>query len=170
MKASLPPHTPLHKGRINLLNLPAYSVQIEEIDGSLYLFDDIRGKWVSLTPEEWVRQHFVHYLIDVLGYPRMAISNEMRLKDAPKAGRTDTVVFGGGGQPWILIEYKAPSLALTKDMWQQLCNYNLTYHASYLVLTNGLKHIVCKIDYTEQKHQFLLELPSYACLARELAR
>lgn len=167
MKAHLPPDYQPYKGKINLLNLPSYPAQIEDIDGKLYIFDDIRGKMVHLTPEEWVRQHFVHYLIDCLGYPRMSINSERQLMDMPRANRTDTVVFGHGGEPWVLIEYKAPSLILTKEMWQQLSNYNLVYRSPYLVLTNGLKHIVCKIDYQEKRYQFLSELPSYKQLCEE---
>lgn len=168
MKVNSVPDSHPYKDKVNLLNLPSYDARIEDVEGKLYVFDDIRGKMVHLTPEEWVRQHFVHYLMDCLGYPRMSITNEMQLIDTPRASRTDTVVFGHGGEPWVLIEYKAPSLRLTKEMWQQLSNYNLSYRSPYLVLTNGLKHIVCRINYQERKYQFLTELPSYAILCKEL--
>ncbi len=152
---------------MNLLNLPPYEVQIEVLNERECIYDSIRKKWVALTPEEWVRQHFIHFLLKHLHYPAISITNENRLPNTAKANRTDTVIFGKGGKACMLIEYKAPSLELNKKMWQQLTNYNLSYQAPYIVLTNGLQHIVCHIDHKKQTHSFLKEVPSFERLSQE---
>ncbi|MCI6154170.1 MAG: type I restriction enzyme HsdR N-terminal domain-containing protein [Bacteroidales bacterium] len=154
------------KDNANVLNLPAYRAIITEEKGKKVIFDDIRNKNVALTPEEWVRQHFVHYLRECLGYPRACFSVETKIVGKHTAQRTDTIVYGVGGIPWIVVEYKAAHLDLTSEMWQQVCRYNLTYKAAHLVLTNGRQQIVCRIDYGTGAYQFLDEVPSYASLRR----
>lgn len=158
------------KGKTNLLNLPAYPTRIEEVNGKRSIYDDVRDKWVALTPEEWVRQHFIHYLLEHLHYPKLSITNEARVLGTQRAGRTDTIVFGHGGRPWMLIEYKAPTLPLSREMWHQLSNYNMTYQAPYLVLTNGCQHLVCRIDYCSGQCSFVPKIPSYAALCEELGK
>lgn len=154
----------MYKDSADVLNLPAYEAIIEEENGKKLIYDDIRRKSVVLTPEEWVRQHFVHYLREHLGYPRASFALETRVAAAHTAQRTDTIIYGVGGVPWMVVEYKAAHLELTRDMWQQICRYNLTYRAAHLVLTNGRQHMVCQIDYQRGTYQFLDSVPSFAAL------
>lgn len=143
------------------LNLPAFDVQVERRAGRDYIYDVLRHKLVRLTPEEWIRQHFVMYLMRFFGYPEHVFANEIVLPEAIRRGRTDSVVFGHGGKPWMLIEYKAAELSLTKDMWCQLAAYNLYYKVDYLCLANGVKQMVCRIDYQSGTYTFLPEVPHY---------
>ncbi len=152
------------KDKTNNLNLPSYNVKLDCIDGKEVIYDLVREKWVTLTPEEWVRQHFTHFLIEHLGYPLLAFSTETLVKDSSRRSRTDTIIYGNEGKAWILIEYKAPTLTLNKNMWQQLLNYNFTYKAPFLVLSNGLQHIICHINYKTNSYTFLKEIPPFATL------
>ena len=152
------------KDNANVLNLPAYGAIIEEENGKKLIYDDIRRKRVALTPEEWVRQHFVHYLREHLGYPLASFALETRVAAAHTAQRTDTIIYGVGGKPWMVVEYKAAHLELNREMWQQICRYNLTYKAAHLVLTNGRQHMVCQIDYRTGEYEFLSSVPSFAAL------
>ena len=118
-------------------------------------------KHVALTPEEWVRQHFVNYLITEKHYPIEAISNEVTIKLHNTSKRCDTVIFNTMLEPFIIAEYKAPHIEITEEVFQQILRYNMSLHARYLIVSNGLKHICCQIDYTQQTYKFLKEIPTY---------
>ena len=125
------------------------------------IFDVLRRKYVSLTPEEWVRQHFVNYLSTCLGYPLSLLANEVELQVGQKRLRCDTVVYGRQAEPCMIVEYKAPHVSLTQKVFDQISVYNLLLHVDYLVVSNGLQHYCCQMDYEHQKYLFLESIPRY---------
>jgi len=146
------------------LNLPPYEIKIGENAGKQTIFDFLRRKYVTLTPEEWVRQHFVHFLIDHKGYPRQLLANEIELKCGTKRLRCDTLLYNKELQPRMIVEYKAPTIQLQQKTFDQISAYNLLLHVDYLVVSNGLQHYCCRMDYTRRCYQFLQEIPDYGNL------
>ena len=126
------------------------------------IFDSLRRRYVTLTPEEWVRQHFVHYLIEHKGYPAMMLANEVQLQVGDKQLRADTVLYNKELKPRMIIEYKAPSVPITQKVFHQIFAYNLLLRADYLVVSNGMQHYVCRINYIAQNYDFLDNIPTYA--------
>jgi type I site-specific restriction endonuclease len=114
-----------------------------------------------LTPEEWVRQHFVHFLIEHKGYPSSLLANEVSLKIGEKSLRADTVLYDRNLQPRMIIEYKAPSIPLTTHVLNQVGNYNRLLHVDYVIISNGLQHYCCKMDYASQRFVLLEDIPHY---------
>ena len=143
------------------LNLPQYEIKIGEKDGKRTIFDFLRRKYVALTPEEWVRQHFTHYLADHKGYPKGLMGNEVELQVGEKRLRCDTILYNKQGQPQMIIEYKAPTIQLQQKTFDQISAYNLLLHVDYLLVSNGLEHYCCKMDYDSQKYLFLKDIPDY---------
>lgn len=144
------------------LNLPPRELQIERnADGMIYVFDPLRKKKVVLTPEEWVRQHFVAHLIADLGYPVSLVANEVGLSLNGLSRRCDTVVWREGA-PLALVEYKAPGVAVTRKVFEQIIRYNMVFKAPYLIVSNGLQHYCCKV--IDNKVTFLKEIPRYEVL------
>jgi hypothetical protein len=129
--------------------------------GKRMIFDMLRRKYVALTPEEWVRQHFVNYLTVHLGYPASMLANEVELSIGQKRLRCDTVLYGLRAEPRMVIEYKAPSITLTQKVFDQVTAYNMLLHVDYLVVSNGLCHYCCKMDYEHQNYLFLESIPNY---------
>ncbi len=146
---------------MNQLNLPPYAAKIVTRGGKPLIFDPLRRKYVTLTPEEWVRQHFVHYLTDCLGYPASLLANEVELTVGQKRLRCDSVLYGLKAEPQMIIEYKAPTIALTQKVFDQISVYNMLLHVDYLIVSNGLCHYCCKMDYEHQNYLFLEEVPRY---------
>jgi len=143
------------------LNLPPYPFKITDQDGQLFLFDEIRKKEVVLTPEEWVRQHFVQYLIKEKKYPRSLIKLEGGLRLNGQAKRSDIVVFNNRGEKILMVECKAPSVKITQKVFDQIARYNITHHVPLLAVTNGLNHYYCKIDFDNHRFDFIAGLDSY---------
>ncbi|MBD5213260.1 MAG: type I restriction enzyme HsdR N-terminal domain-containing protein [Bacteroidales bacterium] len=143
------------------LNLPAAPLTIREVDGHRRVLDPLRKRFVALTPEEWVRQHFVYYLIAFRGYPAGLMGNEVSLQLNGTSRRCDTVVADSAGNPWMIVEYKAPEIHLDERVFAQILRYNLTLGAKYLTVSNGLTTYCCAIDATTGRATFLPELPSY---------
>jgi hypothetical protein len=143
------------------LQLPPYPFKITDDNGKLTLFDDIRKKHILLTPEEWVRQHFVQYLINQKGYPKSLIKLEGGLKLHGKARRTDIVVFNNEGERILLIECKAPSVNIDQKVFDQVARYNMVHKVGLLAVSNGLKHYYCRINFESRDYKFIEELPSY---------
>jgi len=141
------------------LNLPNFEIKSKEIAGKAYIFDILRQKYVVLTPEEWVRQHFVHYLIEHLDYPQGLMANEVELQAGEKRMRCDTVVYDRDLRPRMIIEYKKPDIPLTEKVFNQVVSYNILLHVEYLIVSNGIQHICCKIDYDKQSYEFLPDIP-----------
>ena len=143
------------------LNLPKYGIKIKNVDGNTAIFDILRRKFVRLTPEEWVRQHFVHYLIDHKGYPQALLANEIQLTIGKKKLRCDSVLYDRSLKPRMIIEYKAPTVSITQKVFDQITVYNMLLHVDYLVVSNGIKHYCCRMDYDNQKYLFLEDIPDY---------
>ena len=128
------------------------------------MFDILRRRYVALTPEEWVRQHFVHFLIDHKGYPKGLLANEVELRVGEKRLRCDTLLYDRDLQPRMIIEYKAPDIALTQRVFDQITTYNLLLHVDYLVISNGQQHHCCRMDYEKRSYEFLPDIPDYNSL------
>lgn len=143
------------------LNLPPYPFKINDNDGQLTLFDEIRKKHLIITPEEWVRQHFVQYLINQKKYPKTLIKLEGGLRLHGMAKRTDIVVFDKTGDKILMIECKAPAVNIDQKVFDQIARYNMTHKISLLAVSNGLKHYYCRIDFEKQAYKFIPELPAY---------
>lgn len=143
------------------LNLPACELRIRDEGGRAMVFDALRGKWVALTPEEWVRQNFVSYLIRCKGYPAGLIANEAELRVGDKRVRCDSVVYDNRSCPRMIIEYKAPEVALTRRVFDQIMTYNTLLRADWLVVSNGLRHACCKINYSDRSWAFVDYIPDY---------
>lgn len=151
------------------LNLPPYAIRLKQDSDKYYVFDDLRQRFVRLTPEEWVRQHFVHYLTDHLGYPRELLMNEVPLQLGSLKKRSDTVLYDRTLRAQMLIEYKAPSIRLSEAVLEQIVRYNYHFRVPYLVLSNGLEHVAYQIDYTQMSYKQLEEIPHYLALAPKQA-
>lgn len=147
-----------------LLNLPAYEAKIAVRNGKNVIFDTIRKKYVALTPEEWVRQNFVNFLIAHKGYPLSLLANEVLIKLNGTNKRCDTVLFQRDLKAKLIVEYKAPSVNITQDVFDQITRYNMVLKVDFLIVTNGLNHYCCKIDYVTQSYVFLSEIPDYSLL------
>ena len=143
------------------LNLPSFAIKIGGSRERPTIYDILRRKYVALTPEEWVRQHFVHYLTEHKGYPSSLMANEVRLQIGAKQLRADSVLYDTGLHPRMIIEYKAPNLAITQKVFDQISAYNLLLHVDYLVVSNGLDSYCCKMDYVGKKYLFLEAIPDY---------
>ena len=148
------------------LNFPAFEVRTKTDGKRTLIFDGVRKKYVSLTPEEWVRQHLIHYLITEKSYPAALTSVETPLKYARMDKRSDVIVSDRNGNPLMLAECKAPEVALTQKVFEQIAVYNLTVQATFLMITNGLQHY-CMTSATESLPAcFLDEIPEYGDLLK----
>lgn len=127
----------------------------------MLIFDKLRKKYMVLTPEEWVRQHYVSYLIEEKKYPTSLIALEKQLTINNRKKRTDILVFNTDGNPEIIVECKAPSIKITQDTFDQIARYNLKLKATFLIVTNGLEHFYCKMDFENETYIFLKEIPDY---------
>ena len=143
------------------LNLPRFEIRVERHAGRLTIFDILRRRHVALTPEEWVRQHFVHFLIEHKGYPKALMANEIQLAIGNKKLRCDSVLYDRTLRPRMIIEYKAPTVNITQKVFDQITIYNMLLHVDYLVVSNGIKHYCCRMDYANQKYLFLEDIPDY---------
>ena len=143
------------------LNLPTYECRLREQNSRQQIFDVLRRRYVALTPEEWVRQHFVHYLIEHKGYPKGLLANEVDLRVGEKHLRCDTVLYDKALHPKIIVEYKAPEIAITQKVFNQITVYNMLLHVDYLIVSNGMQHYCCQMDYEQNRYTFLSDIPSY---------
>ena len=143
------------------LNLPEYQFKIKSDTGTEYIFDDLRGKYVALTPGEWVRQNFVKFLTETLGYPKGLIGNEISLTQNGIKRRCDTLITDKYGNPLIIVEYKAPHIEITQKVFDQISRYNYVLHAKYLIVSNGIRHFCGVFDYEKRTFKFLKEIPKY---------
>jgi len=143
------------------LNLPSFTPRIVVEDSGQMIFDVFRKKYIALTPEEWVRQHFAHYLVDHLHYPRSLLKIECGLTVNGQKKRADIVVFGKDTQPFLVVECKSYDVKLGERTFQQSAWYNHTLQAPYLVITNGLHHYCCRIHHHQQRFEFQQGLPAY---------
>lgn len=145
-----------------VLNLPAVPLKIKVCaDGIRRVYDPLRQKFVALTPEEWVRQHFTAFLIQHLGYPQELMANEVSLKFNGQSRRCDTVLFSHRGfRPRVIMEYKAPGIEITQKVFDQIARYNLVMGAQLLIVSNGMRHYCCA-SAEGGTYRFLPEIPCY---------
>ena len=146
------------------LNLPAFDFRLKHEGKKTQIFDSVRKKFVTLTPEEWVRQHFIRYLISEKKVPASLIAVEMGLKYIELKKRSDIVIYNKEGNPILMVECKAPDVKITQDVFDQIARYNMALKVKYLALTNGISHYYCLIDHAASSYSFLEELPVYSSL------
>ena len=143
------------------LNFPNYSFTLKSRENKTYIFDLIRKKNLLLTPEEWVRQHCVHFLNKELGYPKSLINVEKQIKINGQVKRYDIVVYSLSGNVEILVECKAPPVKISQDTFDQIARYNMTLKSRFLMLTNGKEHYFCEMDFKNKAYRFIHKLPKY---------
>lgn len=145
------------------LNLPHYEFSVTQ-SPPVKIFDFIRKKYVALTPEEWVRQNFLKYLVEVKNYPASLIFLEQTLQVFKTQKRCDAVVYDKKGAPLMIMEFKAPEVAVTQKVFDQIARYNISLNVIYLIVSNGLKHFCCSIDTAAKSYRFLDDIPEYSAL------
>ncbi len=143
------------------LNLPSFEIRLGGTREKPEIFDFLRRRFVKLTPEEWVRQHFVHWLVEHKGYPKGLLGNEIELQVGEKKLRCDSILYDNDTRPQMIIEYKAPTVALSQKVFDQISAYNLLLHVDYLTISNGLQHYCCKMSYEQKRYEFLEDIPDY---------
>lgn len=143
------------------LNFPTYTFRFKNSENKVSIFDEIRKKFVMLTPEEWVRQHVVRFLLEEKKYPKSIVNVEKTLKINGLTKRYDVVVYNPNGSILILVECKAPEIKISQSTFDQIARYNLILKAEYLMVTNGLNHYFCQMDLVNEKYQFLESLPNF---------
>lgn len=144
--------------------MPTYEFRTAERDGKRTVYDPVRDRYVRLTPEEWVRQHFVQYLVQALHVPAGLVAVEAAFELQGQPQRADIIVHDRRGEPLLLVECKAPRVSIGQDAFDQGARYNLVLGAPYLVVTNGQTHYACAIDFENRSYTFLDDLPPYAAL------
>jgi len=149
---------------MDTLNLPITDLKVVTKDGKAQVFDPLRRRYVALTPEEWVRQQFVGFLVRDKGYPASCIGNEVSITLNGTRKRCDTVVYDGNAQPALIVEYKAPQVEITQQVFEQISRYNISLRVKWLIVSNGLEHYCCRIDYEGGTYRFVEDIPSYGDL------
>lgn len=144
------------------LNFPSYSFRFKNSENKVAIFDEIRKKFIILTPEEWVRQHVVSFILEEKKYPKSHVNVEKLIKVNDLNKRYDVVVFQPNGDLHLLVECKAPGVPINQSTFDQIARYNLTLKAKYLMVTNGLNHYFCQMDFENEKYVFLENLPEYS--------
>ncbi|WP_158978367.1 type I restriction enzyme HsdR N-terminal domain-containing protein [Cellulophaga sp. L1A9] len=147
---------------MQVLNFPAYDFRFKNSENKVYIFDVVRKKFVVLQPEEWVRQHIVHYIITEKKYPLSLVNVEKQLKVNGLVKRYDVVIFNSDGTIKVLVECKAPEISITQTVFDQIARYNMQLQAEYLMVSNGLSHFYCEMDFQEEKYSFLRDIPEFS--------
>jgi type I site-specific restriction endonuclease len=143
------------------LNFPNYQFRFKNSENKVSIFDEIRKKFIILTPEEWVRQHVVRFLLEEKKYPKSLINVEKVLKVNGLRKRYDVVVYNPDGSIFVLVECKAPEIKISQATFDQIARYNMTLKSTFLMVTNGLNHYFCQMDFENEKYSFLENLPNY---------
>lgn len=146
------------------LNLPKFDAKIVRREGKTMIFDPLRQRYVALTPEEWVRQSFVSYLIMHKGYPAALMANEVLVQLNGMRKRADTVLYRRNLSARMIIEYKQPDVKITQSVFDQITRYNMVLHVDWLIVTNGISHYCCYMDYEHGSYHFVAEIPAYDSL------
>lgn len=143
--------------------MPDYSdrIRLRNNNGQTQIFDPIRHRWVVLTPEEWVRQNTLLYIIDTLEVPATRIANEVGITYNGLSRRCDSIIYDEYGKPFVIVEYKRTDVTITQHTFDQIATYNLQLNVPYLIVSNGLQHILCKVDFENQKYIFAQQWPKY---------
>jgi type I site-specific restriction-modification system R (restriction) subunit len=143
------------------LNLPEYAFRTKTEDGKKLIFDSIRKKFVVLTPEEWVRQNFIQYLIREKKYPESLMAVEKQIMVNGKQRRFDLLIYLRNGQPLLIAEFKAPGVKISQDAFDQVVRYNMTVRVERVIVSNGLQHFACEVDYPNNSYSYLHGIPEY---------
>ncbi len=143
------------------LQLPKYSFRIKKIDNGYQIFDDFRKKNIKLTPEEWVRQNFLRFLVEEKDFPKELIAVETELKVNDMKKRCDAIVYNKEGKPLIIIEFKAPNVPINQHVFDQTAVYNTQLNVDYFIMSNGLQHISCRVNKEQYSYDFFETIPSY---------
>ncbi|MDR3057106.1 MAG: type I restriction enzyme HsdR N-terminal domain-containing protein [Prevotella sp.] len=146
------------------LNLPPFNINVKKTDGKLSVWDPLRRKFVALTPEEWVRQHFVNFLLTEKGYPSALVANEIQINLNNQKRRCDSVIYDRKLTPLMIVEYKAPDVNITQSVFDQIVRYNIVLKVKYLIVSNGLDHFCCEMNYVDQTFCYLPDIPLYTDL------
>lgn len=150
------------------INLPAYDHQLRrDSRGAVQIYDRLRAKYVCLTPEEWVRQHFVNFLIEHRGYPAAFMANEVGLRLNGCLRRCDTIIYDHSARPAAIVEYKAPEVQITEAVFDQIVRYNMVLSVRHLIVSNGMRHYCCRIDPADGAYVFLRDIPFYGDICRQ---
>lgn len=144
----------------NALNLPPFPYRVSEIKGKNHIYDEFRKKWVLLTPEEWVRQHVLHFLVNKKKYLPGLMVIERKVKNMKEQiNRFDILCYNQFGQPWLLVECKNPEVTINQDTFMQTSHYNQSIKSKYIAVTNGIVHYAAKTDFEENVYKFLEDFP-----------
>lgn len=143
------------------LNFPKFEFRFKSNENKVSIFDEIRKKFIIFQPEEWVRQHCVQYLIQYKNYPKSLINVEKELKVNGLSKRYDIVVFNPDGSINLIVECKSYKIKIDQTTFDQIARYNLTLNANYLMVTNGINHYYCRMDFKNERYEFLRDIPSY---------
>lgn len=143
------------------LNLPSFDAKIRKSSSGFEIFDPLRRKYLTLTPEEWVRQHFVHFLIYEKNYPASRIVNEGAIKLNSMTRRCDSVVYNNRLEPVVIAEYKEPGVSITQQVFDKVARYNSVLRVPYIIISNGISHYCYRINYATQNYTFLTDIPMY---------
>jgi len=146
------------------LNLPEYSFRIKTTEGKSFIFDSLRKKFVRLTPEEWVRQNFVQFLVTEKKFSSSLIAVEAGVKVNNNPQRADMVVFNRLGNPALVAEFKAPEVKISQQTFDQIVRYNMQLKVKFLIVSNGLEHYCCQINYADNTYAYLPEIPDFAVI------
>lgn len=149
------------------LNLPEFSFQIKKTEKGVFIFDTLRKKWIVLTPEEWVRQNFIRYLIEIKDYPLSLLAIESGLKYNNLKKRSDIIVYDRKGKIWMIVECKKPDVKISQGVFNQIAVYNASNKtkAKYLAVTNGLNHYCCEYEEDNNKYIFIKDLPNFSLIS-----
>lgn len=143
------------------LNLPEYNIKLKKENNKAFIFDDLRKKYLVLTPEEWVRQHLVNFLITHKNFPKSLIVIEKGLVFNEMQKRADVLIYNKNLSPLLMVECKAPQIKISQKVFEQIIAYNLVFKVPYLLVSNGMNHYCCQIDFEQQKFTFLEDIPDF---------
>ena len=146
------------------LNLPQYNFRIKKQDEKLLIFDSQRKRYVSLTPEEWVRQHFIRFLIDKKGYPSALLAVEKQLNLNGMKKRCDAILYNPDAKPAMIIEFKAPHVSINQQTFDQVAVYNAKLKVDFFIISNGLEHYCCSVNTKTAQYEYFPEIPDYSSL------
>ena len=147
------------------LNLPQYSFRIKKQNEKLVIFDSQRKRYVALTPEEWVRQNFIRFLIEEKGYPAAYLAIEKQLNMNGMKKRCDAILYNEHAQPFLIIELKAPNIAITQATFDQIAVYNAKLKVDFFIISNGIEHFCCKVNLETARYEFFPEIPDFNQIA-----
>lgn len=146
------------------LNLPEYTFSIRSGKPGQLIFDSIRKKYVRLTPEEWVRQNFIQFLVSEKKYSPALLAVETGVNVNNNPQRADLIVFDRQGNPAMVVEFKAPEVKITQQTFDQVARYNMPLKVKFLIVSNGLQHYCCQIDYDSGTYTFLPDIPEFTAM------